>query len=221
MITKLPLTLLFLFVVSRATFAQKSGSELDRWKGFLVQEIAAISNNSPKTLKELEIVDEQIQKIKEIATAQAKGNISISNTYRKLFAEITAEFNSPGYKKKSSELKSKMVKELNDLATQSMKELEKVILPHQMKRIEQIARQKQLTQRSNGDKIWMYRDLAEKIGMERNDIVTLTKNLATIRKEYLEDIKKASEKAEKKILKQFTAEQRAEIKKLIGDLFLK
>lgn len=153
--------------------------------------------------KELEIVDDQIEKMRELGRKSFDGMREMFTGLRDLSEE---ERNA-----KLEEIRTQMEARQKEL----MKEADDILLPHQKTRLQQIVVQSQLRRQNTSDALSNGK-LAEELGITADQKEQLAKIQEEATKDMEEKIAKAREDAKNKVLKVLTAEQRAKLDKLIG-----
>lgn len=163
-----------------------------------------LSNTSVQ--KELDLLDDQIAKIRELSEKQREGARDLFSGFRDL--------NEEQRNAKMEEIRTKMQARNEE----TKKQLGEILLPHQMKRLSEISRQ----QRIRGD---------GRSGSFSVDVVASELKLSDEQKEKLkakaeevqgkirERLAKVRQEAENDILSVLTPEQRAQWKDLVGEAF--
>ncbi len=156
--------------------------------------------------EELEIVDDQIEQIEELVKKS-------QNVFREVFREVGADFRNMTDEQRT-ELREKMQEKTEEI----QKELGGVLLPHQVKRLQQI----QLRSRMQFGTAQAFErgPLREELGLTDDQIEKLREASEEITKETNEKIAKIREDARKEILESaLTAEQMAKLEDLLGEPF--
>ena len=158
---------------------------------------------SPHVQKELEIVDEQMEQIEKL---QSELQSDINDVYaeiRKLPREEQA--------KKYGEARAK-VQELNDEAG---KKLNKILLPQQIERLEQVSIQMRMR---GGAANGLRGELAEKIGMTEEQQKQLREKAAEKNKELFKKYAELRAEMEAELLEEvLSPQQRKQLDDLIGE----
>jgi hypothetical protein len=177
-----------------------------------------LMQNDKALQHELEILDDQQQKLDQFIKDYQK---NFAQTMKD-FAAISQQFENDlrkGQKRDYAELTGRYYQMTNDLQTQVIADMNKVLLPHQMKRMRQIAIQRSFRTTKQADFLSIPLAMADELELsakEIDDIRTLT---AKVRKKYYEDEMKLRAKSLDKILSSLSAKQRKELKELIGDYY--
>ena len=160
---------------------------------------------SPQIQKELEVADYQLEKIKEI---QSEVQTKTQEIYAKI-RELPREDQTAAYRDAQ--------KEVQELYKEQNKKLEDVLLPQQVRRLEQITTQMQMR---GGAAYGLRGALAEKIGLTEEQQAELKEKAAEKNKELYAKYAEMKAEMEKELLDDvLTAKQRKELKELIGEPF--
>lgn len=156
--------------------------------------------------KELEIVDEQVEKLQALRD--------------KLREEMREQFS--GLRELSDDERRARFEGMREKMETRMKEVQKevddVLLPQQRERLQQINLQQRL-QRSGTVEGLTSGELAETLGITPEQKADMEERAKAAEKELQEKIAKAREEAREKVLAGLTAEQKEKIKKMIGTEF--
>jgi len=153
--------------------------------------------------KDLEIVDDQVEKMRDLQRKSFDGMRDMFTGLRDLSED---ERNA-----KLEEIRTQMEARQKDL----VKEADEILLPHQKSRLQQIMVQSQLRRQNTGDALSNGK-LAEELGITEDQKEQLAKIQEEVTKELAEKTAKLREDAKNKVLKVLTAEQKAKLDKLIG-----
>lgn len=212
------LILLSLPFFQTSLFAQALGIEKRFHNEQVIQLIFSLSGK--RTIcTELEIVDDQLRKIQTAALSYQKSTNVLIDDFRLSEARIKLNASISDKPKAISEIRASLRSEIEELSNQVIKELSDVLLPHQFKRVKQIARQKHLSMITAGNKFNIIYELAEEIGLNGGKMGELRKAIDEAQKQYSEDVFKAEKKAERAILSALTTEQKKKLKDIIGELY--
>ena len=152
--------------------------------------------------KELELVDDQIEKLEEFSNRQRESGRELFAGLRDLSREERAE--------KFREIFAKRAEE-------SQKEIGKILLPHQTKRLGQLAVQYRM--RSGTSRGLTSGSVAEELGITEEQQEDIRKKAEEVQKELNEKIAKLREEARDDILQALTPQQRAKFKQMVGEPF--
>jgi Spy/CpxP family protein refolding chaperone len=165
------------------------------------------SLHDPSVMKDLELVDEQKSKIADLRS-----------DYNKRRTEMWKERSKVANKNDKEGLK-KIQKKLSDLQVEQNDAFSEVLLPHQLDRIKQVARQIQLQRLGGASVAFQYGQLAKELDITAEQ----KKKLAEIQKKMNEDIAAKSKEiraaAKKQAMEQLTAEQKTKFEELTGEEF--
>ncbi|MDG1513141.1 MAG: hypothetical protein P8L78_15655 [Mariniblastus sp.] len=117
----------------------------------------------------------------------------------------------------SGEERMEKMREMRDRRTAEMKkELDDILLPHQIERLEQIANQ---ASAQGGARSLMGGSLADKLGITADQKERLSEKAEELQKEMNEKIAKLRAEMQDELLGELTADQRAQYKEMMGDAF--
>jgi Spy/CpxP family protein refolding chaperone len=167
-------------------------------------DLALLDNEEVR--KELDIVDEQVDKIKALRD--------------KMREEMQAQFagfrdlSEDDRRTKFEEMRTKMA----DRGKELQKEVDDILLPQQRDRLSQIALQQRLQRSGTVDGLTSG-ELAEKIGITDEQKEKMAELAKDAEKELQDKIAKARAEARDKILSGLTPEQKDKVKKMLGSEF--
>jgi len=178
---------------------------------FLVQQLFSISH-SKVLMKELEIVDSQAKELSRISQDYQKLLFTVNQANQQIMLKAQQEgrkLNYDEYMKPMSEVTKKMEAELEEL-----------LLPHQVKRIKQLAVRQQLVVLSGySDDLSYPLELAKPMGLSSVELKELKELVSNTRAEYEEKVKKLQDDARDKILKSLPEEKREIYLDIVGEPF--
>lgn len=161
--------------------------------------------------QELQLVDEQKDKVRAIT----------DDMRTKMRDQLRDVFN-PGQNQNQSdedrrarfaEIRTKM----ESLNADMEKQLEKVLLPHQLERLKQIQLQSQVQQR--GASALTSGDVAKALNLSDEQREKLEKRAAEVQDDLQKQIRQLQADARKKMLDVLTSDQRAQLDKMMGQQF--
>jgi len=155
--------------------------------------------------KELEIVDEQMEKLRDLGS-------SFRDELRESFSGLR-DLDEDERRARFEELREKMETKREELNTK----IGEVLLPHQKTRLKQIGLQMQM--RSRGTSGLLNDRLAEELGITDEQKERLRAAAEKAREELEEKTNKAREEARDTILSELTADQRKKLEQLLGEDF--
>ncbi|MFP6657782.1 MAG: hypothetical protein VB853_06335 [Pirellulales bacterium] len=155
--------------------------------------------------KELEIVDEQMEKLRDLGS-------SFRDELRESFSGLR-DLDEDERRARFEELREKMETKREELNTK----IGEVLLPHQKTRLKQIGLQMQM--QSRGTSGLLNDRLAEELGITDEQKARLRAAAEKAREELAEKTKKAREEARDTILSELTADQRKKLEQLLGEDF--
>lgn len=156
--------------------------------------------------KELGIVDEQVEKLQAIAEKQREQMGTLFQGLRDLSREERDA--------KMEELREKMQKATEDMK----KEVDTILLPNQVKRLEQIARQMR-SRMAGGGGVANIDTLATELKLSDDQKEKLRQKAQEVEKKLREKTAKLRQEAEDELLSVLSPEQRTQWKEMIGESF--
>ncbi len=161
--------------------------------------------NNPSVQKDLELVDDQVQRIRDI-----------NAEFSKQISEQMKSFQGDG-----GSLDLSRARELGDmirqLKEQQKSELDNILLPHQQDRLKQVSLQMQM--QAMGAARALSSKLAEELGISDEQKERLKKRQQELDNELQEKIKAWRDQARKELLKELTPEQRRKLEEMLGATF--
>ena len=191
------------------------GQELDKVRDhFRLKQALSLAGN-PDMKLELELVDEQVDKIRELVNEYSKSSDKISEEYHILIAKESTE-DRDAVASRALKTQREAYAKLNQ---NLLKVLNKLLLPQQSQRFNQLALQKQLEFEFKGDRIGMFVGLAERLKLSEKERKEFERKVDLAKKSYLEEAKKLQDKLDKELADALPERAREGFKKLIGDLY--
>lgn len=156
--------------------------------------------NNPSVQKDLELVDEQIEKIRELN--------------RDFSQRLTKQFQG-GLKPENGDKLRELIQEMQ---REKNEQINGILLEHQQQRLKQVALQSQLNASGTANAL-ASENFRELLGMTEEQIERLKKRSAELQKQMEEKIKKMREEMKDELLGELTLDQRNKLKELLGDQF--
>ena len=178
---------------------------------FLVQQLFSISH-SKVLMKELEIVDSQAKELSRISLDYQKLLMAVNQANQEIILKAQQEGRKVNY--------DEFQKPLVEVTKEMEMELEEILLPHQVKRIKQLAVRQQLVVLSGySDDLSYPLALAKSMGLSGAELKELKEMVSQTRAEYEEKVKKLQEDARDKILKSLPDDKREIYLDIVGEPF--
>ena len=155
--------------------------------------------------QELQLVDEQKDKVRGITEG-------MRNKVREMFGQMR-DLSDDERRAQFGEIRSK----IEALGAETEKQLEKVLLPHQMDRLKQIDLQSKV--QSRGASALTSGDVAKALNLTDEQREKLEKRAAEVQEELQTKIKQLQADARKKMLDVLTPDQQAQLEKMMGQQF--
>ncbi len=159
--------------------------------------------------QELQLVDEQKDKLRTITEEMRD---KVRDEMRDIFSQMR-DLSDDERREKFGEIRTKM----EALNADTEKQLEKVLLPHQLERLKQIDLQTKL--RYRGSSALTGGDVAKALNLTDEQREKLEKRAAEVQEELQTKIRELQADARKKMLDVLTPEQQAQLEKLMGQQF--
>lgn len=159
--------------------------------------------------QELQLVDEQKDKVKGIADGMRD---KLRDDMRGMFEQMR-DLSDEERQAKFGEIRAKF----ESINADMEKQLDKVLLPHQIERLKQIDLQTKVRQR--GASALTSGDLAKTLNLTDDQREKLEKRAAEVQEELQAKIRELQADARKKMLDVLTPEQQTQLQKLMGDQF--
>lgn len=197
--------------------AKKRQAEMMQTQMFMSQLMQLGFNDELR--KDLEIVDDQVKTVKKLAQDYQKEMMEFHMQNRDLGLEIQ-ELYQAGKHEEARQLSEEFQQKNQGFSQGYMDKAKEILLPHQIERLQQIARQ-QRAKNSNqfGDEFGTAISLADEIGLSAEEKKRLVDAVKAARKEYYETVNAAKTKAKEKIMSSLTTDQQAKLNELLGDEF--
>ncbi len=196
---------LMLFIISvPANFCVAQSKDQENWleTGEKIRQVFNLAKDSG-IRTELEIVDSQVKKLEELkAEYIERGN------------EISAETKSLAGKE-AQQVTSQMWQE-NHKTT--LKEIEKILLPHQVKRLNQIARQSSIKFVARGDRFKMYIVIANQMGLSDSELKAFQKKVMKEKQEYEQNLRELMKKTDQAVFRHLPKKAQKRVDELFGDI---
>lgn len=212
--------LLFLFAIPAIGQAQQAEIAEEQKKQmevqFLMQQLMMLGHNS-ELRKELEVVEGQVDDVKKLAQGYQKDMMNFYTENRDLIAEMQKSFQE-GDMKGGQELSKQYQDKNREFMEGYMDKVKEVLLPHQINRLKQIARQQQTKLMNQfNDEFGVAVSLADELGLTAQEKNRLIDTVKKAREEYYETVNAAKKKAKDQIFGVLTTEQKEKMQELIGD----
>lgn len=185
---------------------------------FLMMRLNNIVHNK-SLCNELDLVDDQLEDVTRASQNFQREAQRFHSQNSARVVEIQ-DLQRKGEHRRAQELSMKFQEEMFGVLSKNFEAVEKVLLPHQLKRIKQISRQEVLKNMSGyGDEFGIPLALADEVDLTPAEKKGLEKVIEKARKSYYLELERLKQKTHDEIFKSIPAEKRAEIRRIIGDLF--
>jgi len=159
--------------------------------------------------QELQLVDEQKEKVRGIADGM---RTKVQEEMRGMFDQLR-DLSDEDRRAKFDEIRTKF----ESINADMEKQLDKVLLPHQLERLKQIDLQSKI--RRNGASALTGGDIAAALNLTDEQREKLEKRSAEVQEELQTKIRELQADARKKMLDVLTPDQQAQLQKMMGDQF--
>lgn len=166
--------------------------------------------NNESVRKEIDLVDDQYKKMRDF-------NKTIQEKIQKDIAQLI----NPDSKTTNSSVKlrgKKIAETIKKHQTAAEKQLKELLLPHQVKRLEQVANQMTLKNRGTAGALASVK-FKEALGLSDEEVENIKARSQEIQADLEKEIAKLREKAKKDLLKELTPAQRKKMDEIMGDEF--
>ena len=219
--------ILLVFTVVAPAFAQDE--DANPWGGgeqqqrametqFFMQQLMMLGHNE-ELRKELEVVDEQVEDVKDLAQNYQKDIMKFYTDNQELGQEMQ-QLIRDGKMEEAQELGKQYQEKNAEFAQGYLDKANEVLLPHQIDRLKQIAKQ-QVVKMTNqySDEFGMASSMAKELGLSKEETKKLNETIKAAREEYYEAVETAKKKANEKIMSVLTIEQQEKMKEILGDMW--
>ncbi len=169
------------------------------WGGLPADPSQLIMN--PQVRKDLELDDDQMKQIRDLQkdfTKRMQDRLNFKNGDPNQYKEL-----------------GKIIQQINKEREEAMGA---ILLPHQSKRLKQIAAQMDMKNRGDANAL-IGKNMAEELGINDEQKKRIQDKAAEIKKEMEEEIAKIKEKGRKKLLRELSSDQRSKLEEMLGDKF--
>jgi len=181
-----------------------------------MQQLMMLGHDS-ELRKELEVVDDQVESVKELAQEYQKEMMDFHMSNSKLGMEIQKLYKE-GKVAEAKEITEEYQKRSEEFSQEYMERASEVLLPHQIERLNQIAK-RQGAKYTNEfhDEFGIAASFADEMGLSAEEKKRLADTIKEAREEYYATVAEAKKKANEKILSVLTTEQKEKMKEILGD----
>lgn len=160
--------------------------------------------NNPSVQKDLELVGDQLEKVKEL-----------QSEFAQQMKDQIGDFQKGGLSRDRLKGLPELMKKLRE---QQREQMQGLLLPHQVERLKQVAFQTHMKQ-AGAEGALTSEAVAEQLGITEEQIERLKTRSKEIKAKLAEDMAKLKEKAQQELLMELTPDQRAKIKEMTGDKY--
>ena len=160
--------------------------------------------SDPSVRKELELVDEQMDRIREV-------NKDFGQKIRDSLGDLSKDGFDPAHADRLKET-------IGEIQRQKQEEIDKLLLPHQLDRLKQVALQMQMKSRGTAGALSSDK-VAEALGLTDEQIDKLKARSKELKKEIAEKTKKLKGDAKNELIGMLSSEQQQKLKEMMGDEF--
>lgn len=160
--------------------------------------------SNPSVRKDLELVDEQMDRIREV-------NKDFGQRIRDSLGDLSKDGFDPGHAANLKQI-------IADIQQQKQEEIDKLLLPHQVERLKQVALQMQMKARGTAGALSSDK-VAETLGLTEDQMNNLKTRSKELQQEIAEKTKKLQADAKNELIGMLTSEQQQKLKDMMGDEF--
>lgn len=165
--------------------------------------------NDQKVTSELELVEDQVDSIRELQK-------DARDIFRESFSGMREKFRAPDVDREA------LMAEIQDKIREEMKSVDEkiseILLPHQMDRLKEISFQAE-SQRGGTQGLLNNEKMKEALNITEEQLEQVKAKAAEVQEALQKKIEQAREDAQQEILSVLTPEQQAKIKELLGESF--
>lgn len=185
---------------------------------FFMQQLMMLGHNE-ELRKELEVVDDQVEDVKDLAQNYQKDMMKFYSENRELMEEMQQLYRD-GNTEEGLEMGKEFQKKNAEFSQSYMDKAAAVLLPHQIDRLKQIAKQ-QVVKMTNkySDEFGMASSMAKELGLSPEETRKLNETIKAARDEYYAAVETAKKKANEKIMSVLTIKQQEKMKEILGDMW--
>lgn len=223
---KLVLTMLGIVCCASTVLAQPDAATQERMKKHqnsmanqqvMFRLISILQNKALK--EELEIPDYQLAELRIMATDFQKEFAKHNGKNQARLLELQEEMKTGDQAAAIAEIQE-IQGAMFDICDQAMSGVEDVLLPQQVERIKQIARQEMLKYQSGfGDEFGVVFGLSRELDLSTSQSQKLREAIVEARKEYYEKLAKLKAETHKKILDSLPADKKDKVKEILGERY--
>lgn len=158
----------------------------------------------PRIRVELEIVDYQVEKL-EMLKAEYSGRIQ----------QVGEEAKSLSNKKGEKLMSEKW----EEIQISTVKKIERVLLPHQIKRLNQLARQRPIKFVARGDRFKMYIVMANQLDLSDEEIESFKKNVMKEKQEHEKKMRELMAKTDSAVRQHLPKKAREKYNEMFGEIY--
>lgn len=160
--------------------------------------------NNPSVQKDLELVGDQLDKVKDL-----------QSQFAQQMKDKIGDFRKGGL---STDRLKDLPELMKKIRAEQREQMEGLLLPHQIDRLKQVAFQQHMKQAGTAGALTS-EAVAEKLGITEEQAERLKKRAEEIKAKLAEDMEKLKEKAKQDLLQELTPDQRAKVKEMTGDKY--
>ena len=196
--------LIFFAILVQANLCFAQSGDQERWiEQNMVRNVFDLADNS-KVRKELEIADFQMKELRKLKSEYTDRLNRISEETRSL------------PKAEAEQARARIWKDVHE---STILRLDKILLRHQMQRLNQIAKQGPIKLVAKGDRFKMYVIMARQLGLSDKEIDTFQKNVAKEKNEFQEKLADLTKKTDQAVFEHLPAKAQAKLKEVFGEIF--
>ena len=165
--------------------------------------------NDKNVVAELELVDDQVEALNDLQD-------EMRNIFRDSFSGMRDKFRDKDADREAlmKEVREKIQSEMKNVDS----ELNEILLPHQVARLEELSFQKQASQ-SGTMGLLSNSKVKERLGLTDDQIDEVKAKAESVQKDFDAKVAKLREESREEILSVLTTDQQTQIKEMMGDSF--
>ena len=216
------LVLLSGLISAHKAYPQAQEKKIEFWeRQFLLRQLLTTTAESAFT-GESELSEVQKDQLKKIAEEYRRDGQAAQIEIQKRLIEVNSPSKSESEKTKGNrEIVELRNEKFDQIAKDAVEKMEDVLLPHQMRRIKQIAVQRELINRTKGDGFMILAALSDRLGLSSDQEEKLLEKIEKTSEEYSQELQKLRDRHNKKVVDSLPLSAREKLKEIIGEFHYK
>ncbi|QEG22776.1 hypothetical protein [Mariniblastus fucicola] len=214
-------TFFLLALLSSVSIAQEVSRDLptnDRTPDFKLRVFLDLLGK-PDLVAELEIVESQKLEIGKVGEEYITACDKVFEDFHSQSATSEAIADASAREEMRTVANNAMHASHKKLGQEALESLDRILLPHQMKRLNQLVVQKLLLVEYRGDLFGLFAGVAKRLNISPKDNAKFKERLSELKQEYEQKIKELQNKLRKDVMDKLPEGARSEFTQLIGEIY--